>query len=434
MKGISIRKFLIGESFEDHNKQLRRNVLWNSLGAMLNAAQSFLLLLAVTRFISVEVGGIFSLAFATANLLMNIGNYGIRNFQVTDIQFQYSFKEYLGVRGITCLVMLILSIMISLGQPDSGIRNRVILLLCIFKLLECIEDLFLGRYHQMGRLDVAGKQWFFRTLLSMLTFAVVIVFSRDLIVACELMVLVTGGCILGMALLTYPSFRDMENTWNKQHLIQILRSCFPLCATSFFNVYLLNASKYSIDRQMTEEYQTYYSILFMPVFVINLLSGFLYKPILYDLTVYWKTQQYRRLVLILMRQIMYIAGICVLLIIFASSVELPVLSWVYHVDVTRYWKEYKILLIGGAFSAGAIYLSAFFTVIRKQVISLSIIALCSLIAFLGTDWMVEKSGFLGASISYCLIMFLQILFFFIISAVLIWKKTHKTINNNRIKK
>ena len=40
---------------------------------------------------------------------------------------------------------------------------------------------------------------------------------------------------------------------------------------AFLFNYLANAPKYAIDANLSEEYQTIFSILFMPIFVINIL-------------------------------------------------------------------------------------------------------------------------------------------------------------------
>ena len=39
-------------------------------------------------------GGVFTIAYAIGNLMMTIGKYGMRNFQATDVNEKYSYKEY----------------------------------------------------------------------------------------------------------------------------------------------------------------------------------------------------------------------------------------------------------------------------------------------------------------------------------------------------
>ena len=53
------------------------------------------------------------------------------------------------------------------------------------------------------------------------------------------------------------------------HVWELLRTCNPYdLSVLFFPWLLYNIPKYAMAGVMTDEYQTYYSILFMPSFVI----------------------------------------------------------------------------------------------------------------------------------------------------------------------
>ncbi len=71
-------------------------VFWNLMASGLNSVVSIILLLFVTRIAGTEDAGIFSLGFSTAQMMLCIGNYGMRNFQSTDIKDKYAFGTYLG--------------------------------------------------------------------------------------------------------------------------------------------------------------------------------------------------------------------------------------------------------------------------------------------------------------------------------------------------
>ena len=48
------------------------------------------LTVVITQLTNAELAGMFSLAFITATLLMMIGNYGVRTYQVSDIDERHS--------------------------------------------------------------------------------------------------------------------------------------------------------------------------------------------------------------------------------------------------------------------------------------------------------------------------------------------------------
>ncbi len=94
-------------------QQERQNIIWNMAASILNSAQTVILLFIVTRTLGVVEGGVFSFAFSTANMLLYIGTYGVRNYQVTDVLKKHSFHEYYMLRIVTSTVMMILIIYFS---------------------------------------------------------------------------------------------------------------------------------------------------------------------------------------------------------------------------------------------------------------------------------------------------------------------------------
>lgn len=61
----------------------RDSFVWNMAGSMLLAFQSVIMLMVLTRVLGLADAGIFTIAYANANLFLTIGKYGMRNFQVS---------------------------------------------------------------------------------------------------------------------------------------------------------------------------------------------------------------------------------------------------------------------------------------------------------------------------------------------------------------
>lgn len=72
---MNLRKYLITS-----NNIERDGFIWNMVGSMLTAFQSVILLMILTRTVGLINAGIFTIAYANANLFLNIGKYGMRNF------------------------------------------------------------------------------------------------------------------------------------------------------------------------------------------------------------------------------------------------------------------------------------------------------------------------------------------------------------------
>lgn len=95
--------------FEGQINIQRRTYVWNMLSSMFYSVQSALFLLVATRVTGEAEAGSFIILFTVAQTLNTVGNYNIRDFQVSDVREEYGFPVYLTTRLITCAVMLALA-------------------------------------------------------------------------------------------------------------------------------------------------------------------------------------------------------------------------------------------------------------------------------------------------------------------------------------
>lgn len=94
------------DKIKESVKIQRDSYIWNMAGNMLMAFQSVLLLMLLRRTTDLQTAGIFTIAYADANLFLTIGKFGMRNFQVSDIRGQFTFGEYRCARWVSTAVMI----------------------------------------------------------------------------------------------------------------------------------------------------------------------------------------------------------------------------------------------------------------------------------------------------------------------------------------
>lgn len=63
------------------------------IGSTCYSGSSFLYLLVVTRVCGAQLAGFYSLSYATAQLLLQVGRYGVRTYQATDLEHKYIFSS-----------------------------------------------------------------------------------------------------------------------------------------------------------------------------------------------------------------------------------------------------------------------------------------------------------------------------------------------------
>ena len=110
-------------------KPSKADYFWNMSGCLASAMASLLLVIGVTRIMGTEAGGIFSLAFSLGQLLMMLGNMGLRTYQVSDLEERYSMGEYVVNRIISCVLMMLCTCVYGIATRCSGEKFAALLLI-----------------------------------------------------------------------------------------------------------------------------------------------------------------------------------------------------------------------------------------------------------------------------------------------------------------
>lgn len=387
--------------------------IWNTIGSVISASTSFVLLLCVTRSVGTVQGGIFSLAFATAQILLTVGKYGIRSFQATDVNNEISLGTYLHTRIWLCIAMLLLSLFYVMIAGYDFVKGSIFVAVCGIKMADAVEDVFHGRLQQTGHMDVAGKLLAFRNILTILCFAAGMFCLRNLLLVCVITAIISNGTAMFLNWVVTQKYERIEYKLEKVQAKLLFRQCLPLFLGSFLSLYIYNVPKYALDFLGTEEEITYYAIIFMPAFMINLCSEFVFKPLLTTLATFWTKREFEYFYKMVLKFLVIILAITFLAIIFAYFIGTQILSFLYAVNVVPYKKELVILMLSGGFSAAVYLLYNVLTSMRLQGVILGNYLVVSVIITILSFLFVKQWQIVGATIAYLLseiILFLLMLF------------------------
>lgn len=381
------------------NKLNKSMFFWNFVGSSFNSVASFLLLLASTRAIGAEMAGIFAFAFSFAQLMLTIGRYGMRSYQVTDINEKISTNTYISSRVATCILMILTAVLIIMFFEYSLNKSIVVILVCFIKMCDAIEDVFHGVLQIKGKLDVAGKLLTIRNLFTIIIYTMCIFIYKDLILTCTLTAFFSIILCLGINICVTKKYLNFTLIFNKKELINLAKDCFPLFLASFLSIYIYNCPRYSIDKLLSDTLQTYYSIIFMPIFVINLFSEFIFKPILTPMADFWQKdlKKFKRSIFSMFGVILFLA---VMALLFGYFFAIPILSWIYNLDLSSCKEILMLLLIGGSVGASVYFLFNILTLIRKQKIVLFAYGASAFISTLISNFLIERFELYGAATVY----------------------------------
>lgn len=417
---------MIKKLLYNSNNPSKSAYFWNTTAAMLNAFQTVFILMLISRIDPVIDAGVFTIAFAIGNLMMTIGKYGIRQFQVSDVNEKYSYKEYFTSRIFTTIAMIVVSIIYVGYNYRIGLYNiekcAVILLICLAKAVDAFEDVFHGMLQQYLRLDIAGKILTTRLFTYIVVYLLTYFITKNLVFTSAIALLISVIQFLGFNYIALNGFSTKKRTFSYKMVGNLLIECFPLFIAAYLVMYIGNAPKYAIDKVMSSEEQACFTYIFMPVFVISLLSQFVYQPVISKLALLWyerKIQEFKKLIF---RQVGLILVLSAAAIIGGYLLGIPVLSLIYGVNLEEYKTALIILLFGGGVLAFVNFLQMIITVSRKQNL-LNIGYLLAFAAFIlfGKN-IVTEYGIIGISVFYSIVILGIGIIFGIITVVIIKRK------------
>lgn len=386
----------------------RNGVIFNALSGGINAIQSVIWLMIITRVLGLTDAGIFTIAYATSNLFLMIGKYGIRNFQVSDIKKSYTWNDYYISRILTVIAMMAAALIYSLYMNLSGnytiYKAIVVFLMTILKAADAYEDVYYGMYQQNGRLDLAGLAMSIRLGGQLIFLSICVLFKLDLLISL-ILTNIFSWVLLFILLKKINSKFEFDNiSPNKKRIKKIFILCAPLFLSSFVSYYVCNLSKYAIDRIMGEAEQAYYGFISMPVFVVFLFTNFIYQPMLKDISELWVEQKKLLFKKKLLSAVSLIGIISIIVLVGGWFLGVWGLGILYGVNMEKYKYELMVLLIGSVFYAFSAFFSVVITVMRKQKFALYVYVAVLIVFQFATTYLVKSDGIMGASLSYALSM------------------------------
>lgn len=410
----------------------KKKFMWNMAGSLCNSLSSMLLLIIVNRISGESKGGFFALAYSTAQLLFSVGGFEIRPVQSTDIKNRFSFNQYFTSRMLNCAVMLVCMIGYIIANGYTGVDALSVFWILGYRMVEAVADVYSGLFQQRERIDISGKEMLMRSGLATITFTLVLWVTDNLLYASMALTLTSFIIMLIYDLHMKKYFEPMPVHLEWKGMIGIYKACWPLFISSFIMNYLNNAPKYAINTYYDETVQNSYNILFMPAFVINLLSLFVFRPLLTDLAKDWEADNIKSFTDIIKKMMLLIGGLTIAACIGAYLLGIPVLSLMYGVDLHAYRMELVVIMICGGLNAYVYCLYYVVTVTGKQIYLLIGYGVGMMAAVFLGPLLVQHLGILGAAMS-CTLSFAAVFSVFVMIAAIIIKQQMKIIHDKNIK-
>ena len=417
-----VKKWILG----NEETAGRNGALWNMIASILYSLQSAILLLVITRATGLVDGGIFTIAYTVTQMMATIGSFGMREFQASDAKQEYKFETYFSSRIVSVLAMVVICMGYSVIRGYTGEKLILIAILCLYRLIEDVEDVIHGEMQRSLRFDIAAKIMTTRIFTATVLFIVAYIIFKNLTVACATLTVSAALVSICFNSQAIKLFATIKLKLIKEKLIKLLWVCLPICVGGFLYNYLVNAPKYAIDRNLSEETQSIFNILFMPIFAINMFSMFVFKPMVAKMGVVWTNGESGKFLKMVLKQTAVIVGITVALMGLGAAVGTQVLGLIYGVELVQYRLFFTLLIMFGGFAAFVAFYVVVLTIMRKQMFVVVAYLAGTVIELLLVDKVVIAKGLDGAGIMYgvgILAVLVVLLLVFVIS-ILMAKKRH----------
>ncbi len=382
-----------------------RDYVWNTVGVGLWGMVFPVLTIVVTQLAGAEQAGMFSLAFVTALLLMFVGNYGIRNFQASDLDEEYSFADYQANRVLTCVIMLVAGLTYCNIRGYTDQMWLMSLGVYLYKMIDALADVYEGRLQQMDKLYLAGMSQAFRSAAALIGFTFSLLITRNVGVSCIVMAVIAAATFVvftfPLAKLETPKSRRV----NVKRVVNLLVQCFPLFVALFMYNLIDNMPKFVMEGALSYDNQLYYNALYFPAHAILLTSGFIYKPMLLKMANAWADPAKRKKFdLIIVVMFLVIVAITAAMAGIMSWFGLAVMSFLYGIDFEQYRGLCFVMLAAGGVTAGIEFLYQVITVLRRQRAVTKLYLITFGFSLFVPVLLVNFTGLPGAIIGYLIVM------------------------------
>lgn len=410
-----------------YSKNIQRSaVIWNAYAATMNSMQTLALLMVITRFGTMDDSGIFVIAYAVGNLMLNVGKFGVRQFQVTDVNEKYSLSAYVKSRKLSSALMIAFSVLYVgynvLFNQYTAEKAAVILLICAVKLVEAYEDVYQGLMQQRGRLDVASKILGLRLTVFIVGCAALFMVTKNLVLTVSVNLAIT---LLLAVVLNKGALKALNFTLSNEKsgtVMELMLECLPLCACMCMNMYVANAPKYTIDTVVSSEVQTCFNIVFMPVFVIALLANFIFQPCLKQLGELWASDNIKGFLKRIAVLAVVVIGTCGAVTLVGAFIGAPILGFIYKVDLSEYNNILIIFMLSGGIVALQNLLIMAVTVVRYQKYMIFGYVLTSVLLFTTSKRVLLRTDLQTLTVYFMFAMLLLLLYCVVLLIAAVMKK------------
>ena len=391
------------ELYSSH--ETTRDYIWNTVGMITQGIMFPILTVVVTQLSGTEQAGMFSLAFVTASLLMVLANYGVRTYQVSDLDEVHTFADYQINRVITCILMLLVGWIYCKIRGYTGDMLYISIGVYLYRMVDALADVYEGRLQQVDKMYLSGISQAFRSVVVFLIFTVVLLISGSVGAASIAMGI---AAIATFFFLTFPLTlleTPSSHSWSAASIISLFKQATPLFVALFLYTFIDSMPKFVMEGVLPYDAQLYFNALYFPAQIIFIVAQLVYKPLLVELANIWANpSMHKKFDQSIVAMCAVICGITFVMFVIMGTIGIPIMSFFYGLDFEEYRGLLYIMLVAGGVTAAIDFLYQVITVLRRQSDVTKLYLITFGFSLFVPTLLINFTGLPGAVIGYLIVM------------------------------
>lgn len=392
---------------------IRANMIWNAAGSLVYMAAQWLTTILVVRLSAgYDAAGLLALGMAVSNIFSPIGYYKVRAFQVSDLEEEFTFRQYLGFRIITVGLAIVVMFVYCFLTCPAGTWITVILY-GFFSLGPVFVDVLHGEEQRESRMDIIGISFILRGILLLVSFIIGMAFFNSLNIA---LILMTVTTYLEIALFDGIAFlkvtgKPLKPAFESRAIKSLLIQCLPLVIASFFCWAVPAIPRQTLNDVMGEWFLGIYSSVAAPVLIVQMCAQYIYAPLLTHFAALLQAHDKRGFLRLVLQVTLAIFALALAFgVLFALAGE-PLLVLIFGQSIAPYTYLIIPLVLCAVMTAYVWFLGDVLITMRKNAMNLAGYAI-SFVAILATMYpMINTFGMNGASFAIMVAYGATIVFF-----------------------
>lgn len=172
--------------------------------------------------------------------------------------------------------------------------------------------------------------------------------------------------MLCVGLVWSRKFERLSVSFAADKMKSLFGSTILLFIGSAMCMWLWNGTKYVVEWTLTDKETLVYGIVFMPTMVINLGSSFVFKPMLTTLARHYENGEDKKFAGLVGILVAIACGLTLVTFAAGAWLGIPILSWLYDIDLSGYKTVMLVLIVAGGFNAVSMLFYYALTAMRLQ--------------------------------------------------------------------